>query len=109
MLGKIRTYRLLLFWASVEFLSFQAIAQQPVVTEPLQAYAKVVPSAVVESRDQSYHTLASELGKLASMARPGKLLLYHGLYYSLPEPVILDEVRENYDGDAVLADDLDVF
>jgi len=55
------------------------------------------------------HTPASELGRLASVARPGKLVLYHALYYGVPESRIVDEVRSSYDGDVVLADDLDIF
>ena len=58
---------------------------------------------------KSYHTLASDLGKLASEAKPGMLVLYHGLFYGVPESVIVEEVKANYDGDVVLADDLDVF
>jgi len=58
---------------------------------------------------KSYHTLASDLGRLASDAKPGLLVLYHGLYYGVPESVIVDEVRATYDGDVVLANDLDVF
>jgi len=58
---------------------------------------------------KSYHTLASALGKLASEARPGLLVLYHGLYYGVPESVIVEEVRAQYGGEVVLANDLDVF
>jgi ribonuclease Z len=58
---------------------------------------------------RSSHTVASELGKLASEARPGLLILYHGLFYGVPEAVIVDEVRSTYDGDVVLANDLDLF
>ncbi|MCH8301608.1 MAG: MBL fold metallo-hydrolase [Proteobacteria bacterium] len=58
---------------------------------------------------KSSHTLASDLGKLASEARPGLLVLYHGLFYGVPEAVIVDEVRTTYDGEVVLADDLDIF
>ncbi len=58
---------------------------------------------------KSSHTLASELGKLASEARPGLLVLYHGLFYGVPEATIVDEVRTTYDGEVVLADDLDRF
>ena len=58
---------------------------------------------------KSSHTLASELGRLASEARPGLLVLYHGLFYGVSEAVIVDEVRTTYDGEVVLADDLDVF
>jgi ribonuclease BN (tRNA processing enzyme) len=55
------------------------------------------------------HTLASELGKLASEANPELLVLYHGLFYGVPEPVIVNEVEATYDGEVILADDLDLF
>ena len=55
------------------------------------------------------HTTATDLGRLAAAAKPGLLVLYHGLYYGLPEPVILDEVRSVYDGKVVLANDLDIY
>jgi len=58
---------------------------------------------------RSYHTIASDLGVLATEARPGLLVLYHGLFYGVPEAVVLDEVRTSYDGEVVLADDLDLF
>ncbi len=58
---------------------------------------------------RSYHTIASDLGALATEARPGLLVLYHGLFYGVPEAVVLDEVRTTYDGEVVLADDLDIF
>ena len=55
------------------------------------------------------HTTASDLGRLAHEARPALLVLHHGLFYGIPEREILDEVRATYDGDVVLADDLDRF
>jgi ribonuclease BN (tRNA processing enzyme) len=55
------------------------------------------------------HTTASELGRLASEARPGLLVLYHGLYYGVPEARIVEEVRSTYDGAVVLANDLDLY
>jgi ribonuclease BN (tRNA processing enzyme) len=55
------------------------------------------------------HTPASDLGRLASEARPGLLVLYHGLYYGVPEARILEEVKSTYDGPVVLANDLDLF
>jgi ribonuclease BN (tRNA processing enzyme) len=58
---------------------------------------------------RSAHTTASDLGQLASEARPGLLVLYHVLYYGVPESTVLDEVRAVYDGEVVLANDLDVF
>ncbi len=58
---------------------------------------------------RSYHTIASDLGALATEARPGLLVLFHGLFYGVPEAVVLDEVRTSYEGEVVLADDLDLF
>ena len=55
------------------------------------------------------HTLASDLGRLASRAKPGLLVLYHGLYYGEPEASIIDDVRKTYDGPVVLANDRDIF
>ena len=58
---------------------------------------------------KSSHTLASELGRLASEANPKLLVLYHGLFYGVPEIVIVDEVKATYNGEVVLANDLDIF
>jgi ribonuclease BN (tRNA processing enzyme) len=55
------------------------------------------------------HSQATDLGRLASRVRPGLLVLYHGLYYGLPETTVLDEVRSTYDGKVMLANDLDTF
>jgi ribonuclease BN (tRNA processing enzyme) len=55
------------------------------------------------------HTTATDLGRLAAVAKPDLLVLYHGLHYGLPEPGVLDEVRSVYDGKVVLANDIDVF
>ena len=55
------------------------------------------------------HTPASELARLATEARPGLLVLYHGLFYGVAESVLVDEVTAGYDGETVLANDLDVF
>jgi len=55
------------------------------------------------------HTTATDLGKLASRIQPELLVLYHGLFYGLPESVVIDEVRQEYDGPVVLANDLDEF
>ena len=58
---------------------------------------------------RSAHTVASDLGRLASEAQPGLLVLYHGLFYGVPEANILDEVESTYDGKVLLANDLDIF
>ena len=58
---------------------------------------------------RSSHAVASDLGRLASEARPGLLVLYHGLFYGVPEEIIVDEVRSTYDGKVALANDLDIY
>ena len=55
------------------------------------------------------HTAASELGELASRAKPGLLVLYHVLYWGSSEETILEEVRENYSGEIAFGHDLDVY
>lgn len=55
------------------------------------------------------HTPSADLGRLAAAAEPGLLVLYHGLYFGVPEQNVVDEVRTTYSGEIVLADDLDVF
>lgn len=77
---------------------------------------EVLSEAAVESRDafwQNYHrnnhTTSYELAALASRAKPRLLILYHVLVFGLPDRVVLEEVRSRYDGDVVLANDLDIF
>ena len=55
------------------------------------------------------HTPASELARLATEARPDMLVLYHGLFYRVAESVLVDEVTAGYNGETVLANDLDPF
>jgi ribonuclease BN (tRNA processing enzyme) len=55
------------------------------------------------------HTTTSELARIANQARPALLVLYHVLYYAAPIQSALDEVRALYDGEVVLADDLDIY
>ncbi|MGI9222357.1 MAG: MBL fold metallo-hydrolase [Woeseiaceae bacterium] len=55
------------------------------------------------------HTSASELGQIASRAKPKLLVLYHVLFWGSSEETVLDEVRQHYPGDVVLAQDLDVY
>jgi ribonuclease Z len=58
---------------------------------------------------ETNHTSAHELGEIAARAMPGLLVLYHILFWGASEEQILEEVREKYDGEVVLANDLDVF
>jgi ribonuclease Z len=55
------------------------------------------------------HTTATNLGKLAAQVKPDLLVLYHGLYYGMPESIVVEEIKSVYDGNVVLADDLDKF
>ena len=57
----------------------------------------------------SAHTTSEELARLANIARPGLLVLYHGLFYGTEEELVLDEISAIYDGEVILADDLDIF
>ena len=66
-------------------------------------------SEAMQAYHKRSHTLASELGRIATEAQPGLLVLYHGLFYGVPEAQIVDEVRTTYDGPVVLADDLDIY
>jgi ribonuclease Z len=55
------------------------------------------------------HTTTAQLAKVASQARPRRLVLYHVLFIGATPDEIVAEVKRGYDGEVVLADDLDVF
>ena len=55
------------------------------------------------------HTSASALGEIASRAKPQLLVLYHVLFFGSSEETVLEELRQDYNGDVVLAHDLDVY
>jgi ribonuclease Z len=55
------------------------------------------------------HTPADQLARVASQARPKKLVLYHLLFFGTSELELIEEVRAGYDGTVVLAHDLDTF
>ena len=57
----------------------------------------------------SAHTTSSNLAKLARSAKPAKLVLYHGLHFGAPEQKVVEEVRAIWDGEVILANDLDIF
>ncbi len=54
----------------------------------------------------SYHTSGPELGRLANRVKPELLLLYHLLPFGESREQILEEVKSEYDGDVVIAEDL---
>ena len=57
----------------------------------------------------AYHTPTNKVAEIANQAKPGLLVLYHGLFYGAPESSVVDEVKQGYNGPVVLANDLDVF
>ena len=76
---------------------------------------EVVSEQAVNARDpfwqnyhRSNHTTSHELAALASRAKPGLLILYHVLVFGLEDDIVLEEVKARYDGNVVLAEDLDI-
>ena len=57
----------------------------------------------------AFHTSTTELGAIASRAKPKLLVLYHQLFHGVPEGEMLHQVREHYAGAVVSAHDLDVY
>ncbi len=58
----------------------------------------------------AFHTSAAALAELAGRARPGLLVLYHGLSWGgVPLDSALAEVRRGWPGRVVLANDLDIY
>ena len=57
----------------------------------------------------SVHTTSDELARLATIAQPKTLVLYHGLYYGTEESAVLEEIQALYEGEVILADDLEIF
>jgi len=69
--------------------------------------------APAEENWQQYHsrahTTTSELARVANEAQPDLLVLYHIIHYAAPIESALTEVQALYEGDVVLASDLDVY
>lgn len=53
----------------------------------------------------AFHTSGEELGRLAARARPGRLVLTHLLFFGAAPQSVIDEVREGFDGDVLIAED----
>jgi ribonuclease Z len=62
-------------------------------------------SAERQSYHSQAHTSASQLGAIATQARPGLLVLYHQLYFGASDERLLSEVRAAYRGAVVSAKD----
>ena len=55
------------------------------------------------------HTSATQLGDIATAARPGLLVLYHQSFFGSADSTLLAEVRSHFSGRVVSAKDLDKF
>ena len=55
------------------------------------------------------HTSTQELAALANDIRPGRLLLYHQLFWGLTPGELVAEITDEYAGCVISANDLDVF
>lgn len=55
------------------------------------------------------HTSATQLGDIATRAKPGLLILYHQLFFGSTEDKLLSEVRSRFSGRVVSAHDLEVY
>ncbi len=56
-----------------------------------------------------FHTSSQELGRIASEAHPGLLILYHQLFWGTTEAQLLEEIHQVYSGKVVSAHDLDEY
>jgi ribonuclease Z len=69
--------------------------------------------ARVPSARQKYHarahTSATQLGDIATKARPKLLILYHQLFFGSSDETLLSEVRSRFSGRVVSAKDLEVY
>jgi ribonuclease BN (tRNA processing enzyme) len=70
-------------------------------------FAKVAPARQIYHA--SAHTSATQLGDIATRAKPKLLILYHQLFFGSTEETLLSEVRSHYSGRVVSAHDLDVY
>lgn len=55
------------------------------------------------------HTSSRQLAEIASLVRPGLLILYHQLFWGVSERELLAELRAGYEGQVVSGRDLDVY
>ena len=55
---------------------------------------------------QAYHTVSDQVGKVASEADAGKLVLTHFVPPKFDEKSLLDEVRRDFDGPIIIGEDL---
>ncbi len=64
-------------------------------------------SAARQQYHAQAHTSATQLGDIATQARPGLLVLYHQLFFGASDERLLTEVRSRFSGRVVSGKDLD--
>ena len=64
---------------------------------------------LVEGIQKVDRTTVLELGEIANSARPGKVILYHILFWGSSEEDLLKEIRSVYAGEVHVGQDLDIF
>ncbi len=77
---------------------------------------EVYPLKAGQGKDETWwsyiranHTSSHELAELAAKAKPKLLILYHVLFWGTSPENLIDEFSGKYEGEIVLASDLDVF
>ena len=55
---------------------------------------------------KAHHTSAPDVGYIASLSKPKKVVLSHILFWGNTEESIIEEVKSNYDGEVIIAEDL---
>jgi len=57
----------------------------------------------------SFHTSTLELANIASITKPGLLILYHQLFWGTTDEELLSEIRKGYSGKVASGKDLEVY
>ncbi|MBL7110899.1 MAG: MBL fold metallo-hydrolase [Bacteroidales bacterium] len=57
----------------------------------------------------AHHTSTHELGRIASQAKPGLVVMYHVLSWGATDKELLEEIKTIYDGKTVVGNDLNIF
>jgi ribonuclease BN (tRNA processing enzyme) len=70
-------------------------------------FAKI--PAIRQAYHSIAHTSATQLGDIATRAKPKLLILYHQLFFGASDEVLLSEVRSRFNGRVVSAKDLEVY
>jgi ribonuclease BN (tRNA processing enzyme) len=56
-----------------------------------------------------HHTSTLELAEIARKTKPGKVILYHILFWGSSEAELLEEIHSGYQGKVYVGEDLDIF